>query len=621
VITGLPAAGTDATPPGREPAEAILAGRLLRASRWCALVATAVGALVLVGWQFDLGTLKSIRPELGAMAPNTALGFVLLGVTLWRMQRAGDGRDALASVLAGAAMLLSGLTLAEYLSGQDLGIDELLFADPARAVQTAHPGRMSLVASLQFLLLGLALLLVGTKTRAAQRVAWALALGTAVMSLLGLLGFLYGRASLYALPLFTGVALHALLTFVVLAAGVLAVQPARGFTTILTSAGEGGKLARRLLPVATLVPLALGWLRLEGERAGLYPAAMGVELMVVAMVVLFTVLISWNAALLQKAWTDRARAEAALRLSEQQVRLRLAEIEQIYRYAPVGLFIFDRECRFQRINERMAEINGLSPEAHAGKSMWEVIPDLAGQLQELYRPVFERGEPVLDVEIHGRTPRDPDTVHDWLASYFPLKSETGEVVGLIGAVLDISERKHAEEALRASEAEVRRLALTDPLTGVGNRRRLDEALRTEISRMHRYDGRLSAVMTDLDHFKRINDRHGHQVGDQVLQEFARLLQSHCRDIDLVARFGGEEFVILMPEVGLDEARACAERMRATLAQATIPPLAEPVTASFGVAELAPGEDGEALLRRADEALYAGKAAGRDRVTVAAGAAK
>jgi diguanylate cyclase (GGDEF)-like protein/PAS domain S-box-containing protein len=621
VITGLPAAGTDATPPGREPAEAILAGRLLRASRWCALVATAVGALVLVGWQFDLGTLKSIRPELGAMAPNTALGFVLLGVTLWRMQRAGDGRDALAPVLAGAAMLLSGLTLAEYLSGQDLGIDELLFADPARAVQTAHPGRMSLVASLQFLLLGLALLLVGTKTRAAQRVAWALALGTAVMSLLGLLGFLYGRASLYALPLFTGVALHALLTFVVLAAGVLAVQPARGFTTILTSAGEGGKLARRLLPVATLVPLALGWLRLEGERAGLYPAAMGVELMVVAMVVLFTVLISWNAALLQKAWTDRARAEAALRLSEQQVRLRLAEIEQIYRYAPVGLFIFDRECRFQRINERMAEINGLSPEAHAGKSMWEVIPDLAGQLQELYRPVFERGEPVLDVEIHGRTPRDPDTVHDWLASYFPLKSETGEVVGLIGAVLDISERKHAEEALRASEAEVRRLALTDPLTGVGNRRRLDEALRTEISRMHRYDGRLSAVMTDLDHFKRINDRHGHQVGDQVLQEFARLLQSHCRDIDLVARFGGEEFVILMPEVGLDEARACAERMRATLAQATIPPLAEPVTASFGVAELAPGEDGEALLRRSDEALYAGKAAGRDRVTVAAGAAK
>lgn len=731
-----------ATPSSGPFADAGLVARFLLTSRICALAVALFGALVLVGWRFDIGLLKSIAPHLSAMAPNSALAFVLLGAGLWLMHPARNGAGArrLAAALPMAAVLISGLTLAEYVSGESLGIDQFLFPDPTQAVQTAHPGRMAVVTACEFLLLGLAQLLVGVESRPAHRLARALALATSVMSLMGLLGFLYGKSSLYAMPVFTGIALHTVVAFLILAAGILAIQPARGFTTMLTSAGEGGRLSRRLLPYAIVLPPALGWLRLEGERTGFYQAAMGVDLMVVVMVMIFTALIWWNSRLLEAAGTERMRADAerrksadevrdlyehapcgyhsldydgrfvrindtelswlgyardeilgkrsfaelltpesrtafqdqfpqleaqgginnlelemqrkdgsllpvlvnatavrdaagryvksrstvvditerrraeqALRRSGELVRLRLAEIEQIYRYAPVGLFIFDREYRFQRINERMAEINGFPPEAHIGKSMWEIVPDLAGQLKEIYRPVFEHGEPVLDVEIHGRTPRDPETIHDWLGSYFPLKSESGEVIGLIGAVLDISERKRTEEALRESEAEVRRLALTDPLTGLANRRRLDETLLVEIHRVQRYGGRLSAVMADLDHFKRINDLHGHHVGDVVLREFARIVQSHCRDTDLVARFGGEEFVILMPEVGVAEANACAERMRATLAQSTIPPLAQPVTASFGVAELMPGEGSDSLVRRADQALYAGKTAGRNRV--------
>lgn len=142
--------------------------------------------------------------------------------------------------------------------------------------------------------------------------------------------------------------------------------------------------------------------------------------------------------------TYRKQAEEALRRSEAEVRIQLSEIEQIYTYSPIGLFIFDREYRFRRINERMAEINGFPVAHHFGKTLDEIVPDLAGFLKEVYRPIFERGEPVLNVEIHGKTPRDPDHERDWIGNYFPLKSETGEVIGLIGAVLEITERKNAE---------------------------------------------------------------------------------------------------------------------------------------------------------------------------------
>jgi PAS domain S-box-containing protein len=153
--------------------------------------------------------------------------------------------------------------------------------------------------------------------------------------------------------------------------------------------------------------------------------------------------------------TERKHAEEKLRQAEATARDHYAEIEQIYRYTPVGLFTFDLQCRFLHINERMAEINGLPAEAHIGRSLEEVVPNLAEYLREVYRPVFERGEPVLDVEVHGETPKAPGVERDWLASYFPLRSGTGEIVGLIGAVLEVTERKRAEQALRVSEERIR----------------------------------------------------------------------------------------------------------------------------------------------------------------------
>jgi diguanylate cyclase (GGDEF)-like protein len=164
-------------------------------------------------------------------------------------------------------------------------------------------------------------------------------------------------------------------------------------------------------------------------------------------------------------------------------------------------------------------------------------------------------------------------------------------------------------------------AITDELTGLVNRRRFLDALRSEIARGQRLGGRLSVVLADLDDFKLINDRFGHHAGDEVLLAFADLLRAHGRDVDVAARLGGEEFAILLPETGLEGARAVAERLRQSLAGLRIR-LGErdevTVTASFGVAELAEGQSVDSLLREADTALYQAKERGKDRVELAAG---
>lgn len=167
--------------------------------------------------------------------------------------------------------------------------------------------------------------------------------------------------------------------------------------------------------------------------------------------------------------------------------------------------------------------------------------------------------------------------------------------------------------LRQREAEIVALSLTDQLTGVGNRRRLDQAMKVEVGRAERSGKKLCAFIVDLDHFKRVNDTYGHEAGDMVLAAFGSLLCRCTRAADIVARFGGEEFVVLLPGAGLEQGAATADRIRVALAEGRIEPLPDPITASFGVAELAPGETGTALMQRADKLLYQAKRAGRNRV--------
>jgi len=174
--------------------------------------------------------------------------------------------------------------------------------------------------------------------------------------------------------------------------------------------------------------------------------------------------------------------------------------------------------------------------------------------------------------------------------------------------------------LRASRVELERVSVTDPLTGLDNRRRLIETLQNEVLRSRRLEHVFSVVMADVDHFKEYNDQHGHPAGDEALKCVATVLREALRDVDSVARYGGEEFFVVMPETSADEAVDLAKRVRARLAKQL--PLAGAVTLSFGVASYpVNGLNGEALIDAADQALYEAKNGGRDRIVVARTAAR
>jgi diguanylate cyclase (GGDEF)-like protein len=174
---------------------------------------------------------------------------------------------------------------------------------------------------------------------------------------------------------------------------------------------------------------------------------------------------------------------------------------------------------------------------------------------------------------------------------------------------DISEIKAAQEQLRIESR-------TDPLTLLPNRRHFQTLAELEVQRSIRHRSSLSLILCDIDHFKKVNDGHGHQAGDRVLVEFAEVLRKETRTIDVLGRLGGEEFLVLLPDEDLDSAVVVAERIRKRVE--STPVVFEGtqiwITCSLGVSSFSDGDGLDQLIARADTALYRAKASGRNRVT-------
>lgn len=225
--------------------------------------------------------------------------------------------------------------------------------------------------------------------------------------------------------------------------------------------------------------------------------------------------------------------------------------------------------------------------AQPGSADSPALSHLAGSA--LYQPVSRESTPIGVLAIH------------WSETFDTMPEETGWTVGLLAV--------EAAIAIERAEtlARLERVARTDDLTGLANRRSWDEHLRREVSRARRDGAPLAVAVLDIDHFKRYNDRYGHQAGDRLLKEVAANWQRRIRDTDILARYGGEEFALALPGAGSDHAKQLLERLRAAT------PRNERVSA--GVVQWDGQEDEGSLLDRADQALYVAKRAGRDRVVV------
>ncbi len=224
-----------------------------------------------------------------------------------------------------------------------------------------------------------------------------------------------------------------------------------------------------------------------------------------------------------------------------------------------------------------------------------------------------------------------DDQYRWFHDQFIIMRDAdGNPLARIGSVSDVTDRRQAQEALEAASIELentlareQELSRTDPLTGVSNRRHLYENTEHAFEVAARYQQPLSVIMFDIDHFKDVNDTFGHEAGDLLLQHVTRAACEELRSADVIGRYGGEEFVILMPMTNAEQAYPLAERIRTKVETIRVPTKKgnAAATLSIGIFEMLPGvqtESVEALIRRADEAMYQAKHGGRNRTEIWAG---
>src|SRR3989338_472204 len=370
------------------------------------IMVTAIGGIVLFGWAFNIVILQNLITHMPKMMPNTALCFILSGISLLLLQKksllilrgeaeavseqnkkilsshirtyaAGQNgrlKHRIAQICTAIVLIIGIITLSEYILKLNLGIDELLFKD-IKTPETSYPGRISPQTAFNFILLGISLLLLDFKFKKFYPSHFLILL-TGFVAFLSITGAVYSIPSLYSISYYSGMALPTAAGFLIISIGIFSARPDYGIMSIISSDSSGGYISRRLIPVSIILPYVLGLLRLQSQRAGLfYSTEFGVFLLVFSNIIIFAAVIIWYAKRLYIADAEQIKTDESLRntnrtlkiLTECNMALVKATNEQELLKNICNLAVKDGEYRLAWIGyTEFDEKKSVSPIAWAG---------------------------------------------------------------------------------------------------------------------------------------------------------------------------------------------------------------------------------------------------------------
>ena len=412
-----------------------------------ALLVGFIALSVVTGWFLNVRILESWLPDLATMKANTAFCLAMTAGALWLTREEGsrEGHSVWAWVLITVVSSIALITLCEYAFDWNVGIDQLIFKDLEHAQTSYPPGRFAPGTGVCFILLSAALALVDSWPRTSH----GLTLGAVLIALVGLIGYLYDLPTLYGAARYTSMALHTIVAFLALCAGVLAARPERGLTVLLAQTRPQGSTSRWVLVGAIVFPIILGSLALSGQRRGWYGSEFTLATFSVFLIVLTVALVWLTGAERQRVEARRVEAEKALRYSELQFRA-LAET------IPHLAWMADETGHIFWYNRRWYEYTGTTFEEMEGWG-WEKVHDpvvLPNVLRQ-WIGAINTGQPfAMTFPLRGTD----GAFRTFLTRVEPMADTHGRVMRWFGTNTDITEQRKTEEELRRINRELEEFA-------------------------------------------------------------------------------------------------------------------------------------------------------------------
>ena len=616
------------------------------------------GVVSIAGWASGFEPFYDFLKVFGIVQIDTAVSFLFAGLALFLFNREPPSAKLSNTAFFSSLLFLSVSILS--LSGY-LKINGLLLWQgyQGTAKTSAEQLRMAPTTIMYFLFLGAVFTCLRSKKLYFS--SQLLALIGIFIGLLNLMGHLYAIPALLSIGDYPQTDLLSTMLFILLVFGGLFSSPGEHFMAVISSPLIGGIISRKLLPLAVSIPVLLGWLRLTGEKAGMYGPSAGVAITGLSSIIIFTAVIWGLSRFLNRIDEKREEAETFSRQTNDKLANLVETLEEEGEKTKLIAEMKDLLQTCSSIHETSPVIK---------KFIGQILPECDGALF-LYSPsrndleavvywgkLGENSEEILFKPEdcwalrRGRPYEALNPAEELVCPHvkiiptplyfcFPLTAY-GEVFGLLHlrdkhllrsgtegksfrdpavkkTVASIAEHLALSLANLKLKETLKNQSIRDPLTGLFNRRYMEESLQREIFRASRKKSYIGIIMIDIDHFKKFNDSFGHSAGDELLIQLGKFLQNKIRASDVACRYGGEEFTLFLPESSPEGLFKRAEDLRVGATKLQISSqgkLIDNITVSMGISVYPKhGTDAETLLKVADNALYRAKKEGRNRVVV------